>query len=146
MFGKSHSSTHRTSPCSEVNLIASGTLIRGYITSAGDIRIDGKLDGTLSTDARVVVGKEGEIHGDIICKSADIMGKVKGTIRVEDLLSLKETAVVEGDIYTHRLEMASSAVFNGQCKMQPAAAQMQAPAMNDEEPEITLEHAARATA
>ncbi|MBX6381258.1 cytoskeletal protein CcmA (bactofilin family) [Thermoflavifilum aggregans] len=146
MFAKSHSSTHRNAPCSEVNLIASGTLIRGHITSAGDIRIDGKLDGTLSTDARVVVGKEGEIHGDIVCKSADIMGKVKGTIRVEDLLSLKETAVVEGDIYTHRLEMAPSAVFNGQCKMEASTARTQVSDLTDEEPEITVAHAERATA
>ncbi|MBX5439281.1 MAG: polymer-forming cytoskeletal protein [Thermoflavifilum sp.] len=146
MFTKSHAANHRSSPCGEVNLIASGTLIRGHITSAGDIRIDGKLDGTLSTDARVVVGKEGEIHGDIICKSADIMGKVKGTIRVEDLLSLKETAVVDGDIYTHRLEMAPSAVFNGQCRMEAPAVVAPASAVLDEEPAITLEHAERATA
>ncbi|MCL6524247.1 MAG: polymer-forming cytoskeletal protein [Thermoflavifilum sp.] len=143
MLSKPHSSTPKTAVCGEVNLIATGTLIQGSITSAGDIRIDGKIDGTVCADARVVVGKEGEIHGDIICKSADIMGKVRGTIRVEDLLSLKETAVVEGDIYTHRLEISPSAVFNGQCRMGNVESMVSS---LEDEPEVKIDHVAKATA
>lgn len=105
-------------PGSDINLIAKGTLIQGEIQSQGDIRVDGKLKGLLTTNSKVVVGPGGEVEGDIVCKTADILGKITGTIKVEELLSLKENSQVNGDVYTSQLEMEPTAKFNGRCQME----------------------------
>jgi cytoskeletal protein CcmA (bactofilin family) len=106
-------------PTSNVNIIGSGTSIQGDIVCEGDIRIDGQVHGLVSTKAKIVVGPEGEILGDLVCQSADILGKVTGIIRVEDLLFLKASALVKGDVYTQHFEMEPSAKFNGRCYMDP---------------------------
>lgn len=104
-------------PTSNVNIIGSGTSIQGDIVCEGDIRIDGQVNGLVSTKAKIVVGPEGEITGDLVCQSADILGKVTGIIKVDDLLFLKGNALVKGDVYTVHFEMEPTAKFNGRCYM-----------------------------
>lgn len=105
-------------PSSNVNIIGSGTSIQGDIVCEGDIRIDGQVNGLVSTKAKIVVGPEGEITGDLVCQSADILGKVTGIIRVEELLFLKGNSFVKGDVYTAHFEMEPTAKFNGRCYME----------------------------
>src|SRR5688572_19317653 len=107
-------------PTSNINLIGNGTSINGDIACEGDIRIDGQVNGLVSTKAKIVVGPEGEINGDLVCQSADILGKVTGIIKVEELLFLKGNALIKGDIYTAHFEMEPTVKFNGRCYMDPA--------------------------
>jgi len=106
-------------PTSNINLIGNGTTINGDIECDGDIRIDGRVNGLVSTKAKIVVGPEGEINGDLKCESADILGKVTGIIKVEELLFLKGNALIKGDIYTAHFEMEPTVKFNGRCYMDP---------------------------
>lgn len=107
-------------PTSSINIIGSGTTIKGDIVSEGDIRIDGQVNGLVSTKAKIVIGPEGEVTGDLICQSADIVGKITGIIRVKELLFLKGNALVTGDVYTAHFEMEPTAKFNGRCYMDAA--------------------------
>jgi len=106
-------------PTSNINIIGSGTSIQGDIVCEGDIRIDGQVNGLVSTKAKIVVGPEGEITGDLVCQSADVLGRVTGIVRVEELLFLKGNAHVKGDVYTAHFEMEPTAKFNGRCYMEP---------------------------
>ena len=106
-----------TSTSSAVNLIGAGTSIEGEISSDGDIRIDGRVKGTITSKSKVVVGSTGSVDGDIVCENADISGKVFGTIESEELLFLKASAYVEGDITTTKFVVESGAKFNGSCRM-----------------------------
>ena len=99
------------------NTIQQGTSIDGNIVSNGSIRIDGKLVGNLTTKAKVVVGKTGHIIGNIICQNASIEGKVQGNLLVDEMLDLRATAVIDGDIKLSKFVVEPSAVFNGNCKM-----------------------------
>jgi cytoskeletal protein CcmA (bactofilin family) len=101
-----------------VNLLGSGTEITGDIRSQGDIRIDGSLNGTINCTGKVVVGSTGRVEGELICQNADISGEVKARIKVSELLSLKTTAIVSGDIVTNKLAIEPGAVFTGACKME----------------------------
>ena len=83
----------------------------------GDIRIDGTLVGNLSSTAKVLVGTEGVIQGNLRAEQADILGKVTGEVKVKDLLQLKQKCIVQGDIYTGKLQVEPSATFNGNCHM-----------------------------
>jgi cytoskeletal protein CcmA (bactofilin family) len=98
-------------------IVAAGTEINGKINSNGDIRIDGILVGNIKTSGKVLVGTNGQVHGDIHAQQADIMGKVSGNITVAELLSLKANSHIKGNIYTGQLLVDPSASFNGECHM-----------------------------
>ena len=118
MFTKNNESMKRTeNNNSVVNIIWQGTSILGDINSNGDIRIDGTLKGSIKTEGKVVLGKEGVVEGDVVCQNADISGTIKAKITVSNLLSLKETARLNGDIVTNKLSIEPGAEFTGSCSM-----------------------------
>lgn len=118
MFTTNNESMKRTeNNNSVVNIIGQGTSIIGDINSNGDIRVDGTLKGSIKTEGKVVLGKEGVVEGDVICQNADISGIIKAKITVSNLLSLKETAKLKGDIVTNKLSIEPGAEFTGSCSM-----------------------------
>jgi cytoskeletal protein CcmA (bactofilin family) len=104
------------------SLIGAGTTMKGDITSNGDLRIDGTLVGNIHCSAKVVIGANGNVQGDINGQQADIMGKVSGTIKVKDLLQLKGGSVVNGNLEAAKLQIEPTANFNGECHMITPAA------------------------
>lgn len=101
-----------------VNMIGKGTSIKGDIRSDGDVRIDGNLHGSIHSSGKIVVGVSGLIEGDINCQNADISGQVKATLRVKELLSMKSTSIVNGEIHTSKLAIEPGARFTGTCNME----------------------------
>src|SRR5450755_3594503 len=99
------------------SLIGSGTSLKGDITSNGDLRIDGTLIGNIICAAKVIIGANGVVEGDISGQQADIMGKVSGTIKVKELLQLKSNCQVNGNLHSAKLQIEPAANFNGQCHM-----------------------------
>ena len=71
------------------NRINEGTNIKGDIHSKGFFRIDGIIEGNVSTPSKVVLGKTGVIKGTLTCENADIEGKFVGNLDVSGTLSLK---------------------------------------------------------
>lgn len=118
---KSKSDNHEATVTASASMIGAGTTLKGDITSNGDLRIDGTLRGNIIGSARVIIGANGVVEGDISGQQADIMGKVTGSIKVKDLLQLKNGSVVEGNISAGKLQVEPNAVFNGQCHMATAA-------------------------
>jgi cytoskeletal protein CcmA (bactofilin family) len=100
-----------------VNRICDGTEIKGSVKSSTDFRIDGKIEGNVQCEGKIIIGEKGYIKGEIVSKNMEISGKLEGTISVEGLLSLKSTAIVEGEITTGKLFIEVGAVFNGNCHM-----------------------------
>jgi cytoskeletal protein CcmA (bactofilin family) len=70
-------------------LISSGTTLKGDISSNSDLRIDGTIIGNIHSSAKIVIGANGVVEGDISGTNADIVGKVSGNIRAKDLLQLR---------------------------------------------------------
>lgn len=99
------------------NSIAKGSEIEGKIVSEGDIRIDGVLRGSLVCKAKVVIGATGSIEGDVTCVTALISGRLNGTLQVKELLDLRGTANVTGEVQTEKLVVEAGATFNVTCKM-----------------------------
>jgi len=102
---------------SVVNMIGNGTVITGDIQSKSDIRIDGILKGSVKTEGKLVVGSTGVVEGDVVCVSADVSGEIKAKIIVSQLLSLKSTSKLNGDIITNKLSIEPGASFSGSCSM-----------------------------
>ena len=104
---------------SSINLIGTGTVIEGDIRSNGDLRIDGAVYGHVYSKAKVVIGNTGLVEGDINCLNADISGTVKGKTNVNELLFLKASSKMNGDIVTGKLIVEVGASFTGSCNMGP---------------------------
>lgn len=100
-----------------INLIATGTKITGDLLSDGDIRIDGELMGNLESKGRLVIGASGKVEGDIRCKSCEIAGTHKGKLFITELLSLKASSSISGDMVTGKLSIEPGAYFIGTCTM-----------------------------
>ncbi len=99
------------------NTIGKGTVLEGNIETYGNIRIEGKVIGNIKSKSKIALGNSSHVEGNIIAQNADLEGEVKGRIEITEMLILKATAVVHGDIITGKLVVEPGAVFNGTCKM-----------------------------
>lgn len=117
MFNSKSKTDKTESLAVSASIIGSGNTITGDIDAQGDIRVDGTVKGNVISKAKVLIGAEGVIEGNIQCREADIMGQVFGNIKTEELLHLKGNAAVSGDINTAKLLIEPTVSFNGQCHM-----------------------------
>lgn len=99
------------------NIIGKGTVLTGDIETYGNIRIEGKIIGNMKTKSKAACGHSSHIEGNIMAQNAEIAGNVMGKVEVSELLILKPSAVINGDIITNKLIVESGATFNGSCKM-----------------------------
>ena len=76
---------------SSTNMLVRGTTVEGTINTESDIRIDGKMDGRLTSKGKVIIGPSGEVTGDIECQNAMVEGQFSGNLLVHELLQVKET-------------------------------------------------------
>ena len=117
MFTNKLESMKKSENTTAINMIGTGTSIIGDITSEGDIRVDGVLKGSINTKGKVVLGEQGVVEGDVVCVDADISGTINAKITVSQLLSLKSTAKLKGDIVTNKLSIEPGSSITGSCSM-----------------------------
>ena len=104
----------------ERNVIAKNSTFVGEITSDGDFRIDGILEGTLKTKGKVIIGVDGFTKGTIEATNAEIEGKFSGQLSIANILTIKATANISGDIVVGKLSIEPGATFNASCAMKGA--------------------------
>tara|TARA_R110000772_G_scaffold81035_4_gene172556 strand:- start:950 stop:1423 length:474 start_codon:yes stop_codon:yes gene_type:complete len=104
-------------PTTSQNRINEGTNIVGDIQSKGYFRVDGIIEGNVSTPSKVVLGKTGLIKGTLTCEDADVEGKIIGKLNINNTLSLRSTAFIEGDVVAGKLAVEPGATFNASCIM-----------------------------
>ncbi|MFK7806662.1 MAG: polymer-forming cytoskeletal protein [Saprospiraceae bacterium] len=100
-----------------LNTLVHGTVVEGAIKAESDIRVDGVIKGSLNCSAKVIIGPTGHVDGEIRCKNAVIEGKFDGNLHVSELLNIRESAVINGDVKTNQLIVQSGAIFNVTCAM-----------------------------
>lgn len=99
------------------NIIGKGTILEGNLETFGNIRIEGKVIGNIKTKSKAAFGQSSQVEGSVLAQNAEIAGHISGTVEVTEILVLKPTAVIDGDIITNKLIVESGAAFNGSCKM-----------------------------
>lgn len=100
-----------------INIISEGTKIKGDINANGDIRIDGELMGNILAKGKLVVGPKGRIEGQINCNNIEISGYIKGKVTASELLIMKSTSQITGDIVAGKLSVEPGSLFSGSCIM-----------------------------
>lgn len=118
MFGKKNKNTNTVHPSgngskpSALNTLVKGTSVEGNIRTESDIRIDGTLLGDLHCSGKAIIGPTGKVTGDIICQNAVIEGQFEGNLAVSEILTLKETAIINGEASYDKLVVHQGAVIN----------------------------------
>jgi cytoskeletal protein CcmA (bactofilin family) len=97
--------------------IMKGTTVEGNIETFGNVRVEGKIIGNIKSKSKIALGDSSYVEGNIISQNAEIAGEVKGTVDVTEILTLKATAIIKGDIVTGKLVVEAGAVWNGTIKM-----------------------------
>ena len=100
-----------------VSRISEGTSIKGEINSPYDIRLDGNFEGKLVSAGKVVIGEKASVKGDVICANMDIYGNLEGNVFVKEVLALKESCKVKGNLNIRKLIVELDSEFNGNCRM-----------------------------
>lgn len=117
MFNKKKTTTNYTDALGKTNRIVEGTTIKGDIISPADFRLDGHLEGNFKSLGKLVIGPAGSIIGTITAVNTDIEGTFEGKIEVEDVLTLKATAIVSGEVICGKLVIENGANFTSYCNM-----------------------------
>ncbi len=98
-------------------MIAADAFFEGTLKASSDVRVSGKIDGTLEVKGRAVVADGGHVSGEIHADNVDVAGTVEGTLVVDELLVLRSSARVEGQLKADRLVIEEGAIFHGECAM-----------------------------
>lgn len=99
------------------NIIGKGTILEGNLETFGNLRIEGKVVGNIKTKSKAAFGNSSQVEGSVLAQNAEVAGHITGTLEVTEVLVLKPTAIIDGDIITNKLIVESGATFNGGCKM-----------------------------
>ena len=100
------------------NMVTQGTTFNGDIESEGDFRVEGRINGSLKTSGKIVVGKTGMIDGSIDAENADFEGGFTGKLKLNGTLVLRSSAYIEGEVSISKLSVEPGATFNATCSME----------------------------
>jgi cytoskeletal protein CcmA (bactofilin family) len=98
------------------SLIGTRTDFQGEFTVKGILRVDGRIDGRVNADC-VVLSETGVIKGEIIAPKIIVGGKIEGNLRAQEIVEIKSTGKVFGDIFTNKLSVTEGGEFNGKIEM-----------------------------
>jgi len=102
-----------TSPMDQAT-IGRTLVIKGDVSGAESLFIDGRVEGTLTfPDNRVTVGRNGNVTANIVAKEVVIMGKVQGNVECADRLDIRSEGQLSGDVITHRISVEEGAILKG---------------------------------
>jgi cytoskeletal protein CcmA (bactofilin family) len=100
-----------------LSIIGAGMRVVGDITADGVVKIEGTVVGTVRAGRQVLVGKGGEVEGDVFSREAIIGGEVRGSVRADERVEIQASCVVHGDIAAKRLLVQEGGEINGVVRM-----------------------------
>lgn len=104
-----------------LSLIGAGMKIVGDIETTGVVKVEGTIEGNIRNARQVLLGRQGEITGDVHARDVVLGGRVVGTIYASERVEVQGTASVHGDIQTKSIVVLEGARVNGAVKMESSA-------------------------
>jgi cytoskeletal protein CcmA (bactofilin family) len=100
-----------------VSVLGGGMKVTGDVSGEGELRIEGRVEGSVTTDGRVIVEASGEVVGDIEAAEVVASGKVSGKITASGAVRLESGCQVEADVEAARISLEEGGIVNGTFKM-----------------------------
>lgn len=98
-------------------LLGKGSEFDGKLSFEGQVRIDGKYTGHITTKDVLVIGESAKVNAEIMAGTVIINGTVEGVIRATQTVELHPPARVKGTIETPSMSMEKGVIFEGTTKM-----------------------------
>ena len=96
-------------------------VIKGEISGAESLFIDGRVEGTINIpENRVTIGRNGVVAADVNAREVVIMGKVQGNVICGDRLDIRSDGSVTGDVVVQRISVEDGAILKGSVQVQAA--------------------------
>jgi cytoskeletal protein CcmA (bactofilin family) len=112
-----------------VSVVCKGISIRGEVTGDEDLQIDGELSGSVKlAGARVMIGNDGRVVGNIQAREIIVRGTLKGNLRASERILMGSTGRWEGDGVSPRLAIEEGATVRGNLEVAETAEKKAAPA------------------
>jgi len=103
-------------------------VIKGDISGAESLYIDGRVEGTINIpENRVTIGRNGAVTADVNAREVVIMGKVHGNVICSDRLDIRSDGSVTGDVVTQRISVEDGAILKGSVQVQSSGEQKKQP-------------------
>jgi cytoskeletal protein CcmA (bactofilin family) len=103
-------------------VIGSDAIFKGELSFDKGVRVDGRVEGKISTKGHLAVSQEGKLQADVQAGNIIVEGQVVGNLSANDRVELRKTARLQGDIKANKLLVAEGAAFVGHCQVGPEAA------------------------
>lgn len=97
------------------SIVGEGTAFRGDLKLNGLLRIDGDFSGSITTDGKILIGKNGRAECTIKAGTVVVGGVIRGNISSNEKVIILSTGMVIGNISTPRLIVEEGVVLNGNC-------------------------------
>ena len=94
---------------------------KGELKAQEDIKIEGRIEGSIQHQQRVVVGSKGEVVATVNAAQIDVEGRVQGDMSAKKSIKVSQSAVVRGNIRAPSVSITEGANFNGGVTMEPNA-------------------------
>ena len=100
------------------SVIGPSLVVKGEIQSSGALRVDGVVEGSISSKGSVVIANNGTVKGDIKADRIVIGGNIHGNVFAREKVEMLPTGKLYGDIATiaRGLIVHEGAIFEGACK------------------------------
>jgi cytoskeletal protein CcmA (bactofilin family) len=95
---------------------------KGELKAQEDLRIEGRIEGSIQHQQRIVVGGKGEVVANVNAGQIDVEGKVHGDLAAKKSIRVNQAAVVRGNIRAPSVSITEGANFNGTVTMEPGSA------------------------
>jgi cytoskeletal protein CcmA (bactofilin family) len=103
----------------EVVNIGKSVSIKGELSGAEDLVIEGQIDGKVELKDHVLtIGPNGRIKAHIFAKSVIVLGELNGNVTATEKVDIRDGGAVDGDIIAPRIAIAEGAHFRGSVDMQ----------------------------
>jgi cytoskeletal protein CcmA (bactofilin family) len=101
--------------------IDEGSAIEGRYSFSGTVMVNGRFDGEIATSDTLIVGEKGSLRGTVSAGTVIVNGTVRGDVRASERVELRGHARLFGDVEAPIIVVEEGVVFEGHCRMAPAA-------------------------
>lgn len=100
-----------------INVLSEAVRVNGTLTSSKNIRIMGTIDGDIHVDGVLILDKKGVINGNVYAARLEISGNITGSLKSNGKITVRDTAIIIGDIESKALEVEEHAIVEGEIRM-----------------------------
>ena len=101
------------------NVLSSDVEIKGNLKFSGELTMEGKLEGEISSDGVLHLGESGAVNGNLNVNTVIVRGKINGNVIAKEKIEIKSKAEVFGDIRASKLVIEEGVTFVGKTEVNP---------------------------